>query len=93
MPKPNAKTRQYTLDFKVQDDAQDAALIKWIDDVVNKTGVKPMVLLKAAIHWGRADAQKRAEERYARLKAIDGYMFADRKAAPAPAPQGQQPTA
>ena len=68
------ETRQFTINL-VMADPVDAAIAKWVSDTVEATGAKPVILIKAAIHHGSAEAAKRATERYEKLKAIDGQMF------------------
>ena len=65
-------------------DAVDKGISDWIDATSEATGAKPLILIKAAIHHGSAEAAKRATERYNKLKAIDGEMFNTPAAQPAP---------
>ena len=68
------ETRQFTVNF-IMADPVDKSISDWIDATVEATGAKPLILIKAAIHHGSAEAAKRATERYEKLKAIDGQMF------------------
>ena len=72
--KQQPETRQFTINLILADPV-DAAIAKWVSDTVKATGAKPLILIKAAIHHGSAEAAKRATERYEKLKAIDGQMF------------------
>ena len=77
------ETRQFTINL-VMADAVDKGISDWIDATSEATGAKPLILIKAAIHHGSAEAAKRATERYNKLKAIDGEMFNTPAAQPAP---------
>ena len=85
------ETRQFTVNF-IMADPVDKSISDWIDATVEATGAKPVILIKAAIHHGSAEAGRRATERYEKLKSIDGQMFdmpqpaaAAQPAPPAPA--------
>ena len=84
------ETRQFTINL-VMADAVDKNISDWIDATSEATGAKAVFLIKAAIHHGSAEAEKRATERYNKLKAIDGEMFNTPTAAAADPPAPKAP--